>query len=74
MRTHTGAEYESGAANAARGQNDADAERLLPDGERIDPAGVQSPPQRRTVVVPAPRARHREALDSRRSVRTRCNA
>ena len=73
MPTHTGAEYESGAANAARGQNDADAERLLPDGERIDPAGVQSPPQRRTGGAGA-KSPTRGSLDSRCSVRTRCNA
>jgi hypothetical protein len=47
VRAHTGAEFESGALHAAQGRNDADAERLLPDGERIEPAGAQSPAGRR---------------------------
>ena len=47
VRAHTGAQYESGVLHAARGRNDADAERLLPEDECVEPAGAQSPPQRR---------------------------
>ena len=47
VRTHSGAQFEAGELHAAQGRNDSDAERLLPDGERIAPAGAQSPPGRR---------------------------
>jgi hypothetical protein len=47
VRTHTGAQFESGGVHAARGRNDADAERMIPEGEQIEPAGAQSPAGRR---------------------------
>ena len=45
-RTHTGAQYESGEVFAAQGRNDADAARLLPEDEAVEPAGAHSHPLR----------------------------